>query len=316
MENQVISGNSLEISSRPMRDDDDFWRVRDLLIQTYPITPTGFNWEVRRWDGWRYYTNDPTWNPAWEKQVHLWEIQDGKLVGAVHLEGSYDTHLQIHPDYRHIEEDMIIWAENNLAVQRNESLKRHVSIFVYEYDSPRRQLLEKHGFDKTNNGCVIRRLRFGHKNFHSSALADHYTIRNTNPDDSDDCRRIAELLNNAFNRDFHTAEEYRVFTNNAPCFRQDLDFVAIAPDGSFAAYAGVPYNKANNYGVFEPVCTHPDHLRKGLARSLMIEALYRLQKIGANDVYVGTGDQKTANLLYDSIGFTEAYKGYEWRKVI
>ncbi len=33
--------------ARPFRDDTDFWRVRDLLIATYPITPTQFNWDIR-----------------------------------------------------------------------------------------------------------------------------------------------------------------------------------------------------------------------------------------------------------------------------
>ncbi len=123
---------------------------------------------------------------------------------------------------------------------------------------------------------------------------------------------MADLLNAAFKRDFHNAAEYRVFTHYAPCFRDDLDLVAVAPDGSLAAYVGGPYCGENSYGIFEPVCTHPDHLRRGLARWLMIEALHRFKKIGASDVYVGTGDQKAANQLYDSLGFTEVYKGYEW----
>ena len=39
------------ITARLYQGDDDFWRVRQLLVDTYPITPTDFNWEVRRWDG-------------------------------------------------------------------------------------------------------------------------------------------------------------------------------------------------------------------------------------------------------------------------
>ena len=38
--------------TKPFLSDDDFWRVRDRLIETYPLTPTYFNWEIRRWDGW------------------------------------------------------------------------------------------------------------------------------------------------------------------------------------------------------------------------------------------------------------------------
>ena len=42
----------------------------------------------------------------------------------------------------------------------------------------------------------------------------------------------------------------------------------VAPDGSFAAYVGIPYDEANRRGIYEPVCTHPDHQRQGLARRI------------------------------------------------
>jgi mycothiol synthase len=130
-----------------------------------------------------------------------------------------------------------------------------------------------------------------------------------------DCQRIADILNAAFNRDFHKGSDYQNLALNAPCFRRDLDLVAVAPDGSFAAYVGIPYNEANKLGIFEPVCTHPDHQRQGLAKALMQEGLLRLKAIGAVDVTVGTGDMIPANRLYDSLGFTEAYKGHIWQKV-
>lgn len=303
------------VTSRPFLNDDDFWRVRDLLNETYPHTPTGFNWEVRRWDGWRFHNADLAWNSDWEKQVRLWETDDKKVVGAVFPEGKSDAQLQLHPDFRHIEEEMLVWAEANLG-KRNDGGRRQLSIYVFEYDAPRRLLLEKRGYEKQTSGGVMRRLRFGPKQFPTVSLANGYTLRTTDPADPTDCRQIADLLNVAFGRDFHTAAEYHNFTTKAPCFRADLDLVAVAPDGLFAAYVGVPYNETHNYGIFEPVCTHPDHLRKGLARTLMLEGLHRLQEMGASDVYVGTGDQVAANKLYDALGFTEAYKEHEWRKVL
>ena len=49
--------------------------------------------------------------------------------------------------------------------------------------------------------------------------------------------------------------------------------------------------------------------------ALMQEGLRRLRALGAVDVTVDTGDMAPANALYDSLGFTEAHRGYEWRKV-
>jgi hypothetical protein len=35
--------------------DPDFWKMRGLLICAAPITPIGFNWDVRRLDGGYFY---------------------------------------------------------------------------------------------------------------------------------------------------------------------------------------------------------------------------------------------------------------------
>jgi mycothiol synthase len=290
--------------------------VRGLLIETYPIAPPGFNWEARRWDGYRFYNDSPELDQRWQNLVHLWETKDGKLVGAVHPEGIGSAYLELHPEFRHIEEQMIEWAQSNLASQFQNGRERILRMFSSEYDTLRCRLLEKFGFERTTSNEIQRRVRLGKQFIPESPIATRYDIRSVKPDDLDDCRRIALLLNAAFKRDFHTANEYHTFSQNAPCFHPGLDLVAVASNGSFASYVGIAYIEENRYGVFEPVCTHPDHLRKGLARSLMLEGFRRLQKLGAIDVWVGTGDQLAANRLYESVGFTEAHRKHIWRKVI
>ena len=48
-----------------MTTDADFWRMRDLLIQTVPITPIGFNWDMRRLDGKRFYDDNRPATGSW-----------------------------------------------------------------------------------------------------------------------------------------------------------------------------------------------------------------------------------------------------------
>lgn len=304
------------IRSRPLKDEVDFWRVGNLLIETYPITPLGFNWDIRRWEGKRFYAEKPGWpSPRLSNRVQLWETTAGQLVGVVNPEGAGDAHFQLHPHYRHIEADMLAWAEEHLAVPIENGNWRQIEFFVFEYDKLRQQMLSVQGYDKKPYGGVVRRLRFSDYTLEQPALAPGYTLRATRPDDMADCQQIATLLNAAFNRNFHNAQEYHNFTQLAPCFRPTLDLVAVAPDGVFAAYVGAPYDEANRHGIFEPVCTHPKHRRHGLARTLMLEGLQRLKALGAFDVSVDTGDMIPANRLYDSIGFTEVCKGYIWSKV-
>ena len=105
---------AIMITSRRFEGEEDFWRVRALIVATTPITPVGLNWEVRRWDGQRFHHPTGAMTPTFMTRIRLWE-DDGQLVGAVHPEDGGDAHLQLHPDYRHIEEEMLVWAEEHLA---------------------------------------------------------------------------------------------------------------------------------------------------------------------------------------------------------
>ena len=311
-----LNSNSL-IVSRAFQSDEDFLKVRNLLIETYPITPVDFNWDIRRWDGWRFYNKDVSFKTAWAEQVRLWETQDGRLVGAAHADGPGNAQLEIHPDFRpYIEEEMLIWCENHLTAPSEEGRPRRLSMAVFEYDSPRRRLMAGHGFEKTEGYSVSRRMRFGSRPLPEPDLASGYHLRTTRPGDRSDCQRIANILNASFKRTFHNAEEFYNFSTHSPSFNHELDLAAEVQDGSFAAYVGITYDETNRRGIFEPVCTHPDHLRLGLARSLMFAGLHRLKALGATDVYVSTGDMIPANALYEAVGFTEAYAGYEWVKVM
>ncbi len=288
--------------------------MRALLVDCVPIVPIGFTWDVRRLDGKSFYAANPDANRLLAHPVQLWETDRGQLLGFVLAEGTSDAHLNVHPDYRHLEPEMIAWAEAVLAPMQRASGSPHLEIYTYEYDVLRQRLLAGQGFQKTGYWGMIRHLRLGQRPLAQPMVAPGYTIRTTRPQDLAECQRMADLLNAAFGRTFHNAAEYHNFCRLAPCFRPDLDLVAVAPDGSFAAYVGIPYDHVNRRGIFEPVCTHPQHRRLGLAQALMQEGLLRLKDLGAVDVTVDTGDMAPANQLYDSLGFTEAYQGYAWHK--
>jgi mycothiol synthase len=90
-----------------------------------------------------------------------------------------------------------------------------------------------------------------------------------------------------------------------PGYRPELDLVAVAPDGRIAAFAVVwvgPGGGAGAAGQFEPVGTHPDHRRRGLARALLVEGMRRLRSLGATQVTVETEEGRLpANGLYASL---------------
>jgi GNAT superfamily N-acetyltransferase len=297
----------------------DFWRVREFLTATERIAPFGHVWDVRWWDGQHFYNPSGRWENGWERGVRVWETADGALVACANWEGAGSAYLQVHPAYRHLEPEMLDWAEEALAAPARDGGGRALTLWVFEYDSRRQRLLRERGYAPTEEWGMVRHMTLPAAPYAPAppwpGVPAPYQLRAVRPEDDADCQRIANLLNAAFRRDFHNAAEFKMFATLAPSYVNELDLVAVAPDGSFAAYVGMPYNRENRRGIFEPVCTHPDHLRKGLASGLMFEALARVRELGAVDVIVGTGDMVAANALYDSMGFTEAYRQVGWRKV-
>ena len=124
------------LTARPVQGNEDswqedFWRVRQFLVQTVPLAPIGLNWDVRRWDGQYFYNPRGVWAAEWTARACLWENEHGELVGVVNPEGAGDAYLQVHPDYRHIEEIMIEWAEERLATPVRDG-QRQLAFYVLE----------------------------------------------------------------------------------------------------------------------------------------------------------------------------------------
>lgn len=307
---------------RRLQDDNDVAHIRSVLAQSYAHTPLGFNWDVRRWDGQRFYQPGAALNLEWAARVQVW-LHEDTIVAAVCLEGEpgneWTINLLIDPAWRTLESAMVAWGESTIAA-RDTSPATRVEISVGNDDIARQLLLTARGYQPTAHTGVIRRLHFGSRHWSPPHIAPGYMLRATHPCEGQcqqtDCQAIADLLNAAFNRDFHNAAEYHTFTQHAPSFRRDLDLVAVAPDGTLAAYVGIPYDAHNNLGIFEPVCTHPAHRRLGLAQSLMTEGLIRLKALGAASVIVETGDAVPANRLYESMGFDETARSTIWQRTI
>lgn len=98
-------------------------------------------------------------------------------------------------------------------------------------------------------------------------------------------------------------------------YRKDLDIITEYKDGPLTSCCILWYDEKTKIGMFEPVGTHPEHRKKGLAKAIMLEAIARLKKLGATTVYVECfGDERKA--FYNSVGFETHDKGYFWRKYL
>ena len=67
----------------------------------------------------------------------------------------------------------------------------------------------------------------------------------------------------------------------------------------------------------EPVGTHPDHRKKGLAKVVILECLKRLEKHKPSAVVIlGAAPSEAARKLYESVGFENKSERHYWAKMI
>ena len=300
---------------RPYRDESDWWRIRALLIHAHRDAEASWDWDVRRWDGWRFHREHPTSDTELAMLIGLWETDGGDLLGAVHPEDPGEAFIEIRPDARWLEPEMVRWAEEHLAAASPIGRGRKLTFFVGDDDEVRQAVLRERGYQKQSEGGWLRSLRFADWLPPNPVMDHRYQMRTTRVTD-DDAARIADLLNAAFGRTVHTAREYLTFMERSPSFDADLNLVAVAPDGTFASHVGLTLEPESRHGIVEPVCTHPSHRRAGLAAALILEGEGRLLARGAESASVETGDQIASNTLYAACGFEAARHYHAWSRSI
>lgn len=294
-------------TSRLYGDNMDYERMRALLRSTYRLTTPPLNCTIGDLDWWRATTNDP----AVLSKVRLWFDPLGLLV-AFTWPGKDQIDVMVRPNHRIVEEEILTQAEAEyrqaLAADTSSNAFRYWSTDV---DVVRNTLLTEHGYTRTNDYLVFHTLPLDHLP-KSPTLPGGYTIRHVTGEADLEARVAVHRA--AFHPSRMTVEKHRAVMAS-PTYRPELDLVAVAPDGSFAAYTIVWLDEANQMGIFEPVGCHPEHQRRGLASAVMIEGLHRLRALGATVAHVNSHlDDSAGAGLYRSLGFSVTGRIYAWEK--
>jgi ribosomal protein S18 acetylase RimI-like enzyme len=138
----------------------------------------------------------------------------------------------------------------------------------------------------------------------------------------DEAAAAAALHCAAFGSDYMTTEN-RLAMMETSEYYPEMDLVIVAPNGELAAYAmgfiSIEENEKTGRkdGYVDPIATHPNHQRLGLARALLLTGMQMLKARGMETAKFGTssqnaGMQKTAA----AAGFQIENRKLWFRKVI
>jgi ribosomal protein S18 acetylase RimI-like enzyme len=237
--------------------------------------------------------------PHGETEARLWRDGD-RLTGWGWTTGGTELEFQVRPEQRDLLDEILAWAQPD-------------EVWVRGDDDDARRRLEAHGLVHDPGAPWMRRNARSLHHVPEPSLADGYRVRTVR--DEDFASRAA-----AHRSAFHPSrlrDDVYELVRTMVWYRQDLDCVVEAPDGSIAAYTLAWLDEQNRVGELEPVGTHADHRRLGLGRAVNLFALRRLREERATTALVACRGDSAYPIpckLYESVGFRAVGRTIAYRR--
>ncbi len=300
----------MPIFSRGYRREDDFHAVMDYLRDTYSETASLHNWLPPRFEN---------SGREMESDTHIWEACDGeqrpRILAVANPEAKLRYFIQIHSDYSFLEDEILQWIEEHSVLQRSEhGGELRLSVVALEGNPAREAALRKRGFVKGSVYSILR-LRDADAPIPGYRVPDGFKIRAVCPET--DFEEIAACIRVVFGHGDWFTKEVLEETSRASFYHEDLDLVAIDPDGKIASFCTFRLDSPSRITELEPMGTLSEYRGRGIAKALLCEGFRRLKKHDPTLLYIGgAADTPAANRLYEVTGFTERHDYFFWDKML
>jgi ribosomal protein S18 acetylase RimI-like enzyme len=226
----------------------------------------------------------------------------------------------VHPEFGGLDPQILKWADEQ-AQKIMDTPSGHPAWFVTVLASQTERIrdLEQAGFASQSNvgddswtQVLMEHTVPTHEEL---PLPEGFTIRPLNG--LAEVQAYVDLHQSVFQSKNMTLE-WRKRTLQRPEYIPDLDLVAVAPDGQFAAFCICWLAKDMNGevgGQIEPLGVHADFRKLGLGRSILLEGVKQLRAKGAQRIFVQTDNYRDAAFkLYESAGFRVLHEILMYRK--
>lgn len=249
-----------------------------------------------------------------QRDIRLWEDAEGQLIALAGLMipavgETVDGFLwfRVHPTEQldSLYSDIIAWAEARMQEVRQERcLAVKLLAGAGAEQAERITFLERCGFRIERYFLTM--VRSLSEPIPEPQLPDGFTLRPIQGEP--DAQAWVELCNDTFidHWNYHpdTIEAFKHKLKH-PDFRPDLSVVAIAPDGTWAAFCDCYIPKQGNQGWINLLGTRRGYRKQGLARSMLQAVMQQLKVEGVETamLYVDAENPSGARRLYESVGF-------------
>ena len=283
----------MKINCHLLRDEADVQLMRDLIERLpHETTVVGFEENMLL--------------ETVRATTRLWQ-QDGHAVGFAYVNDYNAIRFEIDAAHRSpdLENDVIAWGircmqNRNMATGQNKQLKATFKA-THTWQIA---LLERHGFVCDE----FRTLQYGrslHNPISPHPLPSGFSLRCVTGEH--EVEQLVALHRAAFGTK-NMKVAHRLAIMQAPHYERELDLVAVAPNGELAAFCicGIEEGEdSEKTGFTDPIGTHPNYQRHGLAQAMVTAGLRLLKGQGLSSVQLSTGSNNMPmQRLAESLGFT------------
>ncbi len=312
----------MTIKMRAFHWNEDFELVQNFLIETFNLTKTLLNWIPSRFENRKFGPCGETeYQDEEDELVKIWEEIDEsdptskpKIVAVNILESSPICWINIHPDYRYLEAEIISDLED--TKRKMGKIDEHdvrIAFMVPASNTVRIELLKELGYSDLGPQ-EHNRIRSIDLPIPDYDLPEGFSIKHV--DIADEFEKYRMVVGSVFTHCGNMTEKLAKIYSEASFYHDGMDLVVVAPDGNFAAFTTIRMDPVSKITEFEPVGTHPDYRRLGLAKSIILEGLKRLETHKPTFVCIpGAANNESATRLYDSLGFSKE-DVHAWRKYL
>ena len=254
--------------------------------------------------------------------VRIWNRSNGTLCGFALVDLSvWGLFYLVSPseEGEELEQEILSWACNRAShISRGKSITLRCR--RVREDNPKRiSSLEWQGFRRDTNRQGLRMVRRLDVPLDKPLVPQGFKIRHLSG--QDEVEAYVALVNSAIPE--ATSVETHQRWIDTPEYISELDLIAVADDGTFAAFCQSYYDplevarSTRREGWTDPIGTAPSYRKKGLARAIILEALWRLKSRGIEDAVLGVASSnEVARQLYESIGYRAIYRMHDYVKVL
>jgi len=264
----------MTIKMREFHWEKNFDTVRNFLIEIWEAGPLYRNWIPSMFENRMFGPRGTEYEEEEDEFVKMWENDIEKIVAVSITKPSGECWIHIHPAYLSVEREILDAIEKYYRGMKIETSEpSHYFFVVEEKDIERSSMLKDIGFEKSDAEGVSQ-IHPMTQELPEIHLQEGYSIRSANMIEEHERYRAVQKA--VFPHIKEMSKNQLEIYASASFYEPELDIVAVDQDGNYAAFCTGRIDPINKLAELEPVGTHPNHRKKGLAKAVIIECLRRL----------------------------------------